>query len=285
MAYVVRGFGFSAAGASLVFFSDWSTATGNTQNATRDGTKWDFANNIASPSANRVAVISSSGLSFPAIMSNVLAITYEQTHSVSCGVQKDLGWSLPSVGGVIAFRCYVRNAIQRTNSATHHPLQSQSAGSAGNCLNADSWRMTCGATYNFQIGSFGSGFCDPADPSFTVACHTWTVSLARDTTYRIEERWYRTGTNSWTLQARVYDSSDVLILGNSDFVCSGQGHASHTLAAGDTIDIADSACLRYKQIVNTNDDIGVDGPTENRIFYGGFAVSLTDWCGAYTASG
>jgi len=102
-------------------------------------------------------------------------------------------------------------------------------------------------------------------------------------TYRIEERYERTGTTTWRLHARVYDSAGLLIFGDSDFVCNQFGHNNHTLANHGNIVTPDPNCLRHKMLVNQGGlgDRGINAPAENRIFYGGFAVSLTDWCGPY----
>jgi len=273
--------------AELVFASDWSTATGNTQDAVRDGTKWtsadriDFSLNPNGPVPDRVAVVPATGLGFPAGMSNVLAIKYHNATATDyCGIFKSNGWPMPTVGGVICFRLYFRMSIDGASGGRHHPVQTAPA--AGPCVQTSVWRMEKGDTFAFQIGQFGSGFCNPSDAGFFSDCHSWQTTLTRNQTYRVEERWEYVAAHQWRLHVEVYDSSNTKVRSDSDFVCMEFGHA-HTLADNLIIGVKDDTCFRSKLIANEGalGARGADAPAENRIFYGGFAVSLDDWCGNY----
>ena len=267
---------------AFVFTSDWSNSTGNNTTACRDGTRWDAANNIATPSAGRVEVLALSGLGldFPATMANCLAIRYERTpgNIAFCGVEIQDGWTLPSVGGVLCKRMYFRMAVARTVTDTHHPVQTK----AGTCAYSTEWVMNQGSTFEFQVATLRDGVSPASE------IHRWVVAggLQRDVTYRIEERYERLTTTTWRLHVRIYNSANTLLYDDADLVCNQSGHSSHTLE--DNIDIVTPTpeCLENLMIVNQGQlgdlgDRGADAPDENRIFYGGCAISKVDWCGPY----
>jgi hypothetical protein len=107
------------------------------------------------------------------------------------------------------------------------------------------------------------------------------VRLSKETTYRIEEQYTRTATNSWRLDARIYDSSGALIRQATDFACTY--HPNHTLASHTGTITSGTDCFRNKMIGNPGDGggRGSSDPAHQHVYYGGFAVSHTDWCGPY----
>lgn len=262
-------------GPELVFASDWSTATGTGNTAVLDGGKWDTANNVNSPTAGRVTVISASGLDFPSGMANVLAIRYENSTDTFCGISLANGWDLPPIGGSIYFRTYFRHDISGSHSAiNHHPVQMCS--SAGSCCPQGWWRMAKGATFPMGVSAAESGGGE----------HLWATTISRETTYRFEEQYERTGTNTYTMHLRIYNSANQLVKQDADFDCHFHGPGQHLLSTEPSITVTDLTCYRNKMIVNQGVGFfgwGSDDPAHNRIFYGGFAVSLTGWCGAWTA--
>jgi len=255
--------------AGLAFASDWHTATGNTTNAATDGGKWPENYNVSS---DRVTVVSASGLSFPAGMANVLAIRYSTSDSLFCGVAIQNGWQLPAVGGVLCRRLYFRHTIDGTDSSTHHPVECY----PGNCAYAAEWVVNKGPTFQLQIATLNDG------TDFNNG-HRWEVTLNRDTTYRVEERYERTATGTWKLHLRIYDSSNTLIKQDADFNCAV--HGTHTLASQPNILTPNPDCLRDIMIQNqgVGDTRGSNNTATNRIYYGGMAISLADWCGPYVA--
>jgi len=260
---------------SLVFASDWHAASGNTTTAVRDGTKWDNAYNIAAPVADRVSVVPASGLGFPSNMANVLAIRYEQSVSQFSGVTKQNGWQLPAIGGVLARRMYFRMSIDGPSASTHHPLMA--AYQSGSCAYEAEWVMDKGPTFSFMIGNLQNGGGSAADN------HEWATTLTRDVTYRVEELYTRVTSTSWKLSLRVYDQSGALIRQNADF--TDTWHNGVTLASQPDIITPDPSCLQNMMIVNQGlaDNRGSDNAAANRIYYGGFAVSLSGWVGPYVS--
>lgn len=134
-------------------------------------------------------------------------------------------------------------------------------------------------SFPFQIANLMDG-----SPDFPADTHRWQVTLQRDTTYRIEWRLDRTATEIFTLQARIYNSANQLLFGNADFVCQRFGHNGHTIAtAGNAVRILENLvpCLGSLFIVHQGLWTAVP-ETGDKIYYGGCAVSRTDWCGEYT---
>ena len=267
------------ASAGLVFASSWPTV-GNTDAAVRDGGKWTTSFNINNPvnattsPGGRVFVMSAAGLNFPAGMANVLAIRYEQVTQTFCGINKQNGWNLPAPGGVLCRRLYFRHNIDGSNTVTHHPVQS--AFTAGSCPYAAEWVMDKNDTFRFQVATLVDG-----NPSANQ--HRWQTTLQRGQTYRVEERYERVSSTVWKLHIRIYHSSDETtpIRTDPNFQCDL--HSAHTLAAGLDIVIPDPTCMQHMFIVNqgVGPGRGSDTATSNLIYYGGFAVSLTDWCGPF----
>lgn len=273
--------------AGLVFAADWHTATGNTLNAVRDGTRWGGVHNIANPIADQVTVIAATGLNFPAGMANVLAIRYPEANQQFYGPYIENGWQLPPIGGSLYYRLYFRFAIGGTGGGTHHPFQS--CVNAGGCCPQSWWKVqkpsaTSGETIPLFIEQYGAASGGPHH-------HQWGVlDLTRNVTYRVEERYERTGTETWIVRARVYDesvSTTVPIRDESDFACGfsqNPEHGAHTMATALPILFENSSCLRGRMLVNQGVGLtgrGNDDPNANRIYYGGFAVSLSDWIGPY----
>lgn len=261
---------------SLVFASDWSTATGNNDNAVRDGGKWTSSQNIANPSADRVTVLAQSGLGldFPAAMANVLAIRYENATDTFCGIFGSNLWTLPAIGSSLFTRCYFRHTISGSHSFEHHP--SQACASAGGCCPDGWWKMDKGSTINFSV----------AVAEGTGSQHKWTTQISRGQTYRLEEEYARTGTNTFTMHLRLYNSSNVLIADDDDFDCTFHGPGQHLLSSNPSITVNNLTCYRNRILVNQGvgfNGSGSDDPNNNRIFYGGMAASHTAWCGAYSA--
>ena len=269
----------------LVFASDWHTARGNTTFAVTDGSKWDEAFNI-SFTPDRVSVVAAAGFGFPAGMENVLALRYPNTlngqlDQMYSGINKQNGWELPPVGGSLYFRMYFRFDIGGTGGGTHHPVQSCVAAGSG-C--GQSWmkfqKPSSGETIPFIIETNGTG-----SQSGSANHHIWVVSgLQRGVTYRVEEQYERVGTNTWIVRARIYDSANSLIRSPSDFVC-GFYHGGHTMGDDIRFPFGDASFLRHRTIRNqgVGGGRGSDDPNHQRIYYGGFAVSLSDWIGPYRA--
>lgn len=276
--------------AALAWASDWGAAIGNTANAVTDGGKWASATlgsghfNIDFPVADRVSVVSAPGLDFPAGMDNVLAIRYEQEAGYnSCGVRVEDGWALPATDASIYFRMYFRHDIGGDNPALndfHHPVQSfyQAGGDTGHNIFFLNKPAAGVETFAFTLGNFS----DP-DPD---EHHHWRVTLTRGVTYRIEQKYTRRAEDVYDFDARIYTSDNLLVFDRTNITCIKSNHGSALMSTSHSTNISllNEAALRSRFIVNqgTLGDRGSNDADHNRIYYGGYAVSLTDWCGRYT---
>ncbi len=242
---------------SLAFASDWSTATGNTATALGDGGQW----NDYHTGTTRVSIIPAAGLGFPSDMSNVVQGRYRESETPYWIIQKFDGWSLPNVGGSLYRRLYFRHDLAGT-STSFHPVEPQ----PGSCAFENNWTMTGLNPYTFQIRS---------------SDHRWEVRLNRGVTYRVEEQYERTGTNTWIMHARVYDAAGNLVKSDADFQCMS-GHGNHTMADRPTSTMA-ASCMVHQSIgwQGGGGNRGSDDENNNRIYYGGFAVSQAGWVGPY----
>jgi hypothetical protein len=255
----------------LVFASDWGTATGTASNAILDGGIWDETIDGGGP-GNRLEVVSASGLGFPTGMANVLKVLYRNNNAEYWNVSVVDGWPLPPIGGSLYFRLYFRHDVAGSGGGMLHTVQT---GPPGNCpYTAELQFQKVSATeFEFVISHYGGS-------SSSSNAHDWIVRLAKNTTYRVEEQYERTGPNAWRVHARVYDANNALILDDDDFVdeYTGETMASFTGAITSATD-----CLRNKMIGNPGDG-GGRGSTDvshQHIYYGGFAVSHGAWIGPY----
>ena len=258
-------------GPTLVFASDWSTALGTGSSAVFDGGAWENSVDGGGPT-DRMESVSAAGLDFPSGMSNVLAVLYRNNNSEYWNVNRVNGWALPPVGGSLYFRMYFRHDIAGTGGGMMHTVQT---GPPGQCPYTAEWQFekVSATEIEFVISHYGGS-------SSSTNGHDWTIRLAKNTTYRVEEQYVRMGTNSWKVHARVYDSNDVLIADDADFrdTWTGQTMASFTGTITSGTD-----CMRNKMIGNPGDG-GGKGSTDTahqHVYYGGFAVSTTGWIGPY----
>ena len=246
-------------GGALAFASDWSTATGNSAVAIGDGGRWDDYDTGVS----RLTIVPAAGLDFPTGMLNVVQGRYRESEMTYWIIQKLNGWSLPPVGGSLYKRLYFRHTLVGTSNS-FHPVEPE----VGACAYENNWTLTGTNPFSFQVRS---------------SEHRWEVRLPRGQTYRVEERYERTGINTWVMHVRVYNSAGVLVATEADFTCV-LGHGQHTMADRPTSTIA-AECMRSQNInwQGGGGGKGSDDENNNRIFYGGFAVSLTGWIGPYVA--
>jgi hypothetical protein len=101
-------------------------------------------------------------------------------------------------------------------------------------------------------------------------------------TYRFEMQFNRTGTTTYNLHAKVFDSAGVQVLGDADFL-NQTGTGSTSLADVPTLTISKLDELRSFQC-------GTNGAFQGTVagdhpvtfcYQGGFAISDDDWIGPY----
>jgi hypothetical protein len=247
---------------SALFSSDWRSGD------LLDGGKWKRWGG-----QGILNIVSASGLGFPSGMTNVMRVAMG-TGSFDW-VEANGKWSLPAVGQSRSFRMYLRNNVGDINGgwSSTHPVESKGTdGSIG------------GNFYAWHIGSNTNG-------TFPIALATsapyprnyWTMAngtgstlgtLNKQTTYRIEWKFTRTGGSQYSLDMRVYGADDRTMVGDRNTIEAWGGSSLASNPNGITVDDAFMTGIR----IGLNGGFSASG--SQYVYYGGFAV-CDDWCGAY----
>lgn len=265
-----------ASGSAVLFRSDWSGGL-------FDGGKWTRWGGKGS-----LAVVDAAGLGFPATMGSVLRVQhYQQDFD---WVMANNKWSPPAIGSSIAFRVYLRNAVSDvvdagTAYASTHPVESEGGpnGISGQFYAIHYGSYTDG-TYPFFLGVDQAtyplnGWTPGANASTHGGRSYDPATLKKNTTYRLEWKFTRVGTNAYDLDMRIVGPDDRTVLFDKTSIYAWGGDKSQTLAASGKalpIDAAHMSDLRF----------GINGgfptPSPQFVYWGGFAV-CADWCGPYAA--
>lgn len=267
----------------IVFHSDWSTGVGNAATALRDTAKptpWEIL--IGGTSA--LSVIAATGLDFPTLNCLQVSCVYsgDTAQEFNTGQVSLLpgsgAWPVPAVGQALYFRIYKRlvypHAVSEPPPAgnNNHCVEERS-GSVGNW----SWVFRTTAqgftpVFNVWLGGTATRFVlGGASP----------ISLARDTTYRIEWSLHRTAVDQRRHEVRIYNAAGVLIHATADFALEVGGPGS--LADH----VAGFAHLELDAFQLGTNGMGFNAPNEPTLdvrpawYFGAVAVSNAAWCGPY----
>lgn len=278
-------FTVNAAG-SFLFRSDWSTATGTSAAARLDtGKAIPWSNNIGSGADGAfISVVPATGLGFPGSMTNVLQVLYNAPDDYEWIIANNR-WSAPSGTGSLYFRIYLRHAGTNAGDgpwASAHPVESE-GGTGG----------VAGDFYTFKLGNWADGtfpFAWVIDASNIYwspgvsndATHNSPGPLTKNTTYRIEWKVTRVDATHYKSDMRIYGSDDTTLLFTSSniYVWFGGTMAADSTNSGAGYVLDDAHVADFR--LGKNGGWGFSG---SKVYWGGFAVSNTDWCGAYSASG
>ncbi len=279
----------SVVASPIIWFSDWRHATGTSEDALLDGAsgsrKWDEdgGNDPA-----LIEVISAAGLGFPAGMTNVLRIENAVGSGEDHMLHKTLthtDWTVPANGESVWHRLYIHNAVSDGFSlGFSHQWQSFNDGTRSDwgvnmvnfAGNAGKWEL-----YYQDVCQDGElyGLWDEGGSD---------RQLDKDVTYRFE--WQLTkdsnsasgcSADNMTLNVRLYNLAGTLLYGNSEF--KNNIRTSETIAGNNPfMDLhADAQLLG---IMLGQSGASLAGGGGEYIYVGGYAVSRTDWCGAWTAA-
>jgi hypothetical protein len=256
---------------TILFQSDWSTATGTADAALRDTSKAvPWPNVIAN---NKLTVIPSTGYGFPT--TNILRVRHTAGAQGSAEVYGTNIWAQPAIGESVAFRLYLRNEIadsegdKSANLNSHHPVESN----FGNL--SWEWLLTSRAD-----GTFPIRFNTPNGGSGHWVLSQWPEDyLNKFQTYRLEWKFNRTAVNKYSLDIRIYNQSGALIY-DKNSIYSGSS-ANPLATAGLDENLTDANMLGW--VVGTNGG-GWTFISDQYTYYGGAAVCLNDWCGPYVSS-
>ncbi len=255
----------------LVWFSDWRTATGDSQRARYDGTRWN-GQLCSSPVLD---VVPAAGLGFPT--ANALRARYRRPSECQM-VQVTNRWSAPPVGGSLVLRFYVRNDLPEGSPVGNpHPLHLGRPGTAG---------AAYALWFNFgaptggrarMVLQLGGG---PAYPD-----RFWSFAFASGVVHRVEVRVRRLTMTTATVDLRVFDSTGRL-LGDSASWNNGETGANlRTLAQSAPVFPVNDDSFTLVEVGN-NDPGGLQEAAADRfVTFGAVAVLVSPrsdlWAGPW----
>ncbi len=263
---------------SLTFAVDWSTATGTSDSALRDGTTI----NIESGTAPNLDVVTSASLGAPGDWpTNMLRLFYEGDNWNNVGFNSEggnYGWALPAVGEFIYFRVLMWTTLGgSSNVAFEHGMQSNTGSlfqyfqifdDSGGVFSLGFGSGSVGGVY--AIGLDGAGGITKAAP------------------IRVEWAFERTGTSTYVLHGiRIYNEtiSEVTPQWDHGDFLDNYGAGSNSLESVDPTFTAS----------NTNHPrgymFGSSGSSSSQnggyVHWSGFGVRVTSsssgWIGAFVA--
>lgn len=259
---------------ALAFASDWGTATGSTNTALTDGSKWD---DFLCPMYADILTVIAKTSGWPSALTNVMRVGAAGTDCgmVKSGIGASVDWAAPSIGQTVYFRIYFKNnAPNGFDLANQHWLQPNS--DAG----PQPWEWRFQTPYSGGVGLLQFHYTNQ-DSGGTPGT-TFEVPITVGTVYRMEWALTRTGTLTATASLRLYEGdSTTLLYGDADFAdayASGPTHAS----VAPTIALGDVSQLNVVEIGN-NGPAGAADTATNYFEFGAFAVSAEGWIGPYVS--
>jgi hypothetical protein len=250
-----------------LFSADWSTATGNSDNAISDGGRWNV--NFCAPSRSSVLnVVSGASLGWTKTP-NVMSVRYL---GESCA-QFQRNNAVPASTSHYA-RFYFRN--DATAGSNHHPVTYNCCG-AIQVVPWSRFTNTSGITINIRTSApYPYNAWAPGRPG-----SSGHLALAHRTWYRYEWHLEYVSATSYRIWPRVYDMAGNLLYDAATFVPSDYSGSGHTLAswyaAGNSLRISDVELARHF-------GGGNEGPagapnTGEYYYFADMALSLSGWIG------
>jgi len=255
----------------FLFWSDWSTATGGGSDALRDTGKarpWTFTQGSG---AFEVRSTSLDGRDYPTTSYLRVSNAFAQL-----AFQSSDGYvPTPRVGESIFLRMYYRVTITGTSGDTHGTYFDDHPSTGTN------WGPQALGIYLIPSASTSMTFLVSAGAGQDPRYFSPGVSLSKDVTYRIELRYTRTGTHSYTLGARIYDAAGSLLHGEGAFR-DDYWYTGAPRLDGRFFRERDGAASSLTGLM-----IGLEaaqgGPSPFFGEYAGLAVCRGNWCGPYLA--
>jgi len=257
----------------VLWSSDWRTL-GATDAALTDGSTW--TDHWAPCPGGVLDIVPATGRGFPT--ANVLRVRMGQAVSggTNCEwIQAHNKWALPPVGGAVAFRIYLRHEVADADGdkgsawAATHPVESgYSSGTGGGYWE---WKLASNSNGTFPL------FFETSGAQFTLGkapSPSTPPALPKFTTYRLEWKLLRRGTNLYDLEIRVYGQDGALLFDAASVYRWGGGTIAS--GAGKGLNIEDAQVRNFRVGINGGFPTG----SPQYVYYGAAAV-CADWCGAY----
>lgn len=277
--YTLRVGEFTAASFTGVFASQWGAATGTSDAARLDGTR--FSGKTGSSGLVNIDVVTASSKGFDSEWITTNAFRVQAAHAAQGFVYTTKGayWDTPAVGEDVYFRWYMRVTLPGGTGTDQllHPI----CASNNESLNAGTYDVWClelqlSGTTEWRPGVRVEG----SNVKFFVDSGDY---LDRNETYRFEVHAHRDATDTWNLHIRIYDVDDNLILDDDDFrnqAGSVELNTTPSIAINSGVDGLSQIVFGTEGFA---DGLGSDPPYDY-VYYGGVCVRTDDWCGAYDSS-
>lgn len=272
---------------ALIWASDFGTGTGTSAgnpSAVNDGGRWNHALGIIDDDGSGLEVVSSSGLDFPS--TNVLKVTAKavieppEDQSFLRIFKGDL--TIPDENESIWYRIYIRHMQPLSQShfpqsgdydEANHPIELGFTAGEEISVHCETftdtqWRIGAGVT------AAGNSFANS---------RWYSPLLDKATTYRYEWQIARLTGLEFNLHLRVYNTSGTLLADDSTFVDRNLGSRFLSVQPVLLLEDVDNLGELCAGLNGLGPVVGPGywWPSELYQYQGCFAVSLTDWCGAY----
>lgn len=279
------GSGASAGGGSggavaLVFSSDWSTETGSTLNALRDGGVWD--DHACTSYASVLSVVPAEPLGFTRT-DNVLRITHAGPTACGLLLEDD------AVPASVDFwgRFYFRN--DETENPSHHPISMHGRATESVPIQSVVWQRY-GAANGVHVSMTGADSFPfdrwfAGDPNAPGLPECGRVALENGVWYRYEWHYEFVTATTYRAHPRIYDLNGTLLFDETSYVQNDYGCSAgtDTLAAWYAAS-SDNVFSHPAPEMARNFDIGQEGPAGDSAsmehwYLADVALSLEGWIG------
>jgi hypothetical protein len=272
--------------ATILFQSDWSTATGSSDAAIRDtnqATPWT----LGATGGGTLNVVSATGLGFPAGMTNVLRVARGPTSGGSSWAQLQ---NIPAinVGESLYYRVYLRNDLYENGvvvlNNAHHPIETAYLGGYADGF---VWKLGTNGDGTYPL-AWNMAPNQNSYPFDGYAPGRNSNGSMIGETYRLEWGLTKTAVNQYRINAHIYNSSGALVWDNTTILAQGINSSANcnfcsmaSVTSPRTIN--DSEITKFR--VGTNGGGPWTGFSTNHYFYfGGVAICKNNWCGPYTTN-
>lgn len=254
---------------------DWSSVASPPSQTLADTQDNGKCNDVSGTSTTTLTVVtrSSTGLSFPSLMNNVLKVDGSTAGGgtsrkvIVNAVDVASLWSAPSIGNYQYMRYYFCSTLA-DNLQTGEPHYTECRPS--NLLWFWKQRVPSGGTYVYTVGRDW-----PSNQDY----YDFTTAFTTNTVYRVELQWYYKSSSAYNIAVRVYAGDSGTIFQDSTTTSRSFPNDGHTLAndvSGGNADWAfdtDGVKRAFQSM-----DVGQPGQASqantvgNFVYFGGFAV-------------
>ena len=272
------GGGSTGLPADLVFASAWTTGTGTGNAAVQDTSRtrdWSVRDIVGGSNDGwEVRVTATDSRDYPT--TNYLRMNSPDGQLVLAYQGSDSYYSAPGVGDSVYLRYYYRYLLTGSHSpgdGTEH----------GNYFD-DHWITTP----NWGPIAFGISLQNESTSEYSL--YVWDsganpyqigANLSKNTTYRFEWKFTRTGTSTYQLGFRIYSVGGTLLYDENDFAQRDPPNDAMS-----DVTVTGAGTSQWNSVTGFQIGLNSQQGTAGNPFseYAAFLVRTDDWCGAYSSA-